>query len=205
MPLRDEGDEASTAAGAQGTAHPAAAAWRLPPEEVERRARAIDWLVLDVDGVLTTGLVSYLSQGGEMLTFDIQDGHGIKLAQRAGIKVAVLSGRGSGALRTRAEELELDAVVIGRSDKGPAFAELCARHDIEPSRVAAAGDDLQDLPLLLACGLSFAPADAVAEVRESVDCVLSRCGGRRAVREMVELLLKARGAWEEIVASFRGR
>jgi len=181
------------------------AEWRLPAEEVARRARAIEWLLLDVDGVLTTGLVSYLSQGGEMLTFDIQDGHGIKLAQRSGIKVGVLSGRGSGALRTRAEDLELDAVVIGRSDKGPAFAEFCARHDVEPSQVAAAGDDLQDLPLLLACGLSFAPADAVAEVRESVDCVLSRGGGRRAVREMVEQLLKARGAWEEIVASFRQR
>ena len=189
--------------------HPYAAAsgatWRLAPEEVERRARAIDWLVLDVDGVLTTGLVSYLSQGGEMMTFDIHDGHAIKLAQRAGIKVAVLSGRGSGALGTRAEELDLDVVVIGRSDKGPAFAELCARQGIEPSQVAAAGDDLQDLPLLLACGLSFAPADAAPEVREAVDCLLSRDGGRRAVREMIELLLKARGAWEEIVASFRRR
>ena len=182
-----------------------AATWRLPADEIERRARAIEWLVLDVDGVLTTGLVSYLSQGGEMLTFDIQDGHGIKLAQRSGIKVAVLSGRGSGSLRTRAEDLALDAVMIGRSDKGPAFAELCERHGIEPSQVASAGDDLQDLPLLLASGLSFAPADAVAEVRESVDCVLSRGGGRRAVREMVELLLQARGAWEEIVASFRRR
>ena len=178
---------------------------RLEPAELERRARAIEWVVLDVDGVLTTGLVSYLSQGGEMLTFDIQDGHGIKLAQRAGIKVGVLSGRGSGALRTRAEELELDAVMIGRHDKGPAFAELCARHDIDPAHVAAAGDDLQDLPLLLACGLSFAPADAVPEVREAVDCVLSRAGGRRAVRELVEMLLKARGAWEGIVASFRDR
>jgi 3-deoxy-D-manno-octulosonate 8-phosphate phosphatase (KDO 8-P phosphatase) len=189
--------------------HPPAASsgatWRLPPEEVERRARAIDWLVLDVDGVLTTGLVSYLSQGGEMMTFDIHDGHGIKLAQRAGIKVAVLSGRGSGALRMRAEELDLDVVVIGRSDKGPAFAELCAQQGIEPSQVAAAGDDLQDLPLLLACGLSFAPADAAPEVRAAVDCVLSRDGGRRAVREMIELLLEARGAWEEIVASFRRR
>ena len=178
---------------------------RLDAAELQRRARTIEWLVLDVDGVLTTGLVSYLSQGGEMLTFDIQDGHGIKLAQRAGLKVAVLSGRGSGALRTRAEDLALDAVMIGRNDKGRAFAELCARHEVEPSRVAAVGDDLQDLPLLLACGLSFCPADAVPEVRETVDCVLSRDGGRRAVREMIELLLKARGAWEGIVASFRQR
>jgi 3-deoxy-D-manno-octulosonate 8-phosphate phosphatase (KDO 8-P phosphatase) len=177
---------------------------RLAAEEFARRARAVEWLVLDVDGVLTTGLVSYLSEGGEMLSFDIKDGHGIKLLQQAGIKVAVLSGRSSGSLRTRAEDLDLDAVVIGRSDKGAAFRELCARHGVEPSQVAAAGDDLQDLPLLLACGLSFAPADAVAEVREAVDCVLSRDGGRRAVRELAELLLAARGAWDAVVASFRG-
>ena len=202
MPLDDHGGaEADRTSG--DAAGAATRLCRLAPDELERRARAIDWLVLDVDGVLTTGLVSYLSQGGEMLTFDIQDGQGIKLAQRAGIKVGVLSGRGSGASRLRAEDLELDAVVLGRSDKGRAFAELCARHDIDPSRVAAAGDDLQDLPLLLGCGLSFAPADAVSEVREAVDCVLSRAGGRRAVRELIELLLKARGAWEEIVASFR--
>ncbi len=189
---------------APSSSEPAAPAWRLATEEVERRARALEWLVLDVDGVLTTGLVSYLSQGGEMLSFDIQDGHGIKLAQRAGLKVAVLSGRNSGALRTRADDLDLDAVVIGRNDKGPAFAQFCARHGVPPARVAAVGDDLQDLPLLLACGLSFAPADAVPEVRAAADCVLSRDGGRRAVRQTVELLLKARGDWDGIVASFRG-
>jgi len=195
--------EAGAAPGDREASPAPAPRCRLAPAELQRRARAVEWVVLDVDGVLTTGLVSYLSQGGEMLTFDIQDGHGIKLAQRAGIKVAVLSGRGSGALRTRAEELDLDAVMIGRHDKGPAFAELCARHGVDPAHVAAAGDDLQDLPLLGACGLSFAPADAVPEVLAAVDCVLTRAGGRRAVRELVEMLLKARGAWEGIVASFR--
>jgi len=203
VPLGDDDRGGATRPSGDASEATPTARCRLAGDEFERRARAIDWLVLDVDGVLTTGLVSYLSQGGEMLTFDIQDGQGIKLAQRAGIQVGVLSGRGSGASRLRAEDLELDAVVLGRGDKGRAFAELCARHHIDPSRVAAAGDDLQDLPLLLACGLSFAPADAVSEVREAVDCVLSRAGGRRAVRELIELLLKARGAWEEIVASFR--
>jgi 3-deoxy-D-manno-octulosonate 8-phosphate phosphatase (KDO 8-P phosphatase) len=183
-------------------AQPPRANCRLGADELVKRARSVEWLLLDVDGVLTSGQVSYLSQGGEMLSFDIKDGMGIKLAQRAGIKVGVLSGRGSGALRTRAEDLELDAVIIGRSDKGTAFAQFCARHEVAPEHVAAAGDDLQDLPLLLACGLSFAPADAVAEVRAAVDCVLLRDGGRRAVREMVELLLEARGEWDGIVAAF---
>jgi 3-deoxy-D-manno-octulosonate 8-phosphate phosphatase (KDO 8-P phosphatase) len=178
---------------------------RLAAAELELRAQGLEWLVLDVDGVLTDGRIAYLSEGGEMLAFDVQDGHGIKLAQRAGLKVAVISGRGSGALRTRAEDLDLDALVIGRSDKGPAFAEFCARHGVAPAHVAAVGDDLQDLPLLAAAGLSFATADAVAEVRAAVHCVLSRDGGRRAVREMIELVLGARGAWDGIVASFRGR
>ena len=99
--------------------------------------------------------------------------------------------------------LGVDVLVLNRTDKGTAFRELCAARGIDPQRTAAVGDDLQDLPLLLACGLSFAVADAVREVREMVDHVLSREGGRRAVREMVELLLDARGAWQEIVASFR--
>jgi 3-deoxy-D-manno-octulosonate 8-phosphate phosphatase (KDO 8-P phosphatase) len=176
---------------------------RLTPEQFRQRASEVQWLVLDVDGVLTSGAVCYLSEGGEMLAFDIQDGHAIKLAQRAGIRIAILSGRGSGALRSRAEDLGVDTLVLNRSDKGVAFRELCAARDIDPRRVAAVGDDLQDLPLLLACGLSFAVADAVREVRDAVDHVLSRDGGRRAVREMVEMLLVARGAWDGIVAAFR--
>jgi len=112
---REEGDGASTEAGAPSSAA-GAVTWRLTAEEFARRARDIQWLVLDVDGVLTTGLVSYLSQGGEMLTFDIQDGHGIKLAQRSGIKVAVLSGRGSGSLRTRAcAASRIEALVWSRT------------------------------------------------------------------------------------------
>jgi 3-deoxy-D-manno-octulosonate 8-phosphate phosphatase (KDO 8-P phosphatase) len=176
---------------------------RVPADELRRRAAAADWLVLDVDGVLTSGAVCYLSEGGEMLAFDIQDGHAIKLAQRAGIRIAILSGRGSGALRSRAEDLGVDVLMLNRSDKGRAFRELCAARGIDPRRVAAVGDDLQDLPLLLACGLSVAVADAAREVREAVDHVLARDGGRRAVRELVELLLEARGAWAGIVAAFR--
>jgi 3-deoxy-D-manno-octulosonate 8-phosphate phosphatase (KDO 8-P phosphatase) len=177
---------------------------RLDDAEVARRAARLRWIVLDVDGVLTDGRIAYLSAGGEMLSFDVQDGQGIKLAQRAGLKVGVITGRNSGALRARASDLDLDAVVTGRSDKAAAFAELCSQQRIEPHQAAAAGDDLQDLPLLLAAGLSVAPADAAGEVRSAVHCVLGRDGGRRAVREMIELLLAARGEWDGIVASFGG-
>jgi 3-deoxy-D-manno-octulosonate 8-phosphate phosphatase (KDO 8-P phosphatase) len=184
---------------------------RLPTAELGRRARALEWLVLDVDGVLTTGAIAYHAGNGsqvgeETIALDIHDTHAIELARHAGLKVAVLTGRDNPALAAATRgELHLDLCMRGRADKGPAFAELCAQQGIDAQRVAAIGDDLQDLPVLLACGLSFAPADAATEVREVVSCVLTRDGGRRCVREMVELLLEARGAWQGIVASHAPR
>ena len=152
---------------------------------------------------MTPGTLSYSSSGDETLHFDIKDGHGIALARRAGLGVAVLSGRSSAALERRARELGIDTVVVGRDDKGAAFDEILAEHSIEPDEVAAIGDDLQDLPLLSRSGLSFAPADAVAEVVASVSCPLTRNGGHGAVREMIEIILRAQDLWDGLVADFR--
>jgi len=174
----------------------------LSEEEFARRARALEWLLFDVDGVLTDGLLTYGAGGEELKVFHVRDGLALKLAQRAGLKVGILSGRSSAALSTRARELALDAVVLDRADKGAAFAELLAEHRIDPERVAYAGDDLLDLPVLARCGLSFAPADAVAEVRARVHRVLEREGGNEAVREMIEAVLRARGDWERLVAGW---
>ncbi|HVS03927.1 MAG TPA: HAD hydrolase family protein [Thermoanaerobaculia bacterium] len=175
----------------------------MSPEELTRRARRVQWLLLDVDGVLTDGRLHYRGDGEELLSFDIKDGHGVKLARQTGLAVAVLSGRASGAAERRARDLGVDDLVLGRNDKGPAFAELLARHQLAAEAVAAIGDDLQDLPILLRCGLSFAPADAVAEVRGAVHHVLASPAGRGAVREMVETLLRARGAWDDLLADLR--
>jgi 3-deoxy-D-manno-octulosonate 8-phosphate phosphatase (KDO 8-P phosphatase) len=177
----------------------------LSAEELGRRARELDWLLLDVDGVLTPGGLLYSAGGEELLRFDIKDGLAIKLARQAGLKVGLLSGRRNPAVRRRAAELEIDSVVLGRSDKAAAFAELLAAWKVDGRRVAAAGDDLHDLPMLERAGLSFAPADAAGEVRAMVDHVLANRGGHGAVREMVELILAARGTWEGLVAQFRGR
>jgi 3-deoxy-D-manno-octulosonate 8-phosphate phosphatase (KDO 8-P phosphatase) len=174
----------------------------LADGELSERARALQWLLFDVDGVFTDGHLLYGPEGERYKAFDVRDGLGLKLAQKAGLKVGILSGRISEALRYRAGELGIDALVMDRSDKKPAFDELLATWKIGPDRIAYMGDDLLDLPVLLRCGLSFAPADAVAEVRERVHKVLLRPGGRGAVREMCELVLRARGEWDHLIAPY---
>ena len=174
----------------------------LTEEELARRAREIDWVLLDVDGVLTDGGLYYDRRGHALLKFDVRDGLAIKLAQRSGIKTGILSGRNPRALKRRAAELDLDAYMAGCADKAAEFARFLERESTEPKRVAYAGDDLQDLQVLGRCGLSFAPADAVAEVRDVVDSVLTRPGGAGAVREMVELILRARREWDRALEPF---
>lgn len=174
----------------------------LSPEVLARRAARLTWLLFDVDGVMTDGRLVYGARGEAWKSFEVRDGLGLKLAQRAGLKVGILSGRESPALAYRARELRVDALIMDRTDKGPAFRQFLEDHGVEPEEVGYLGDDLVDLPVLTRCGLSFAPLDAVAEVRERVDCVLTLCGGRGVAREMVEVVLRARGDWERVVAPF---
>ena len=173
----------------------------LPEEAFAARARAIEWILLDVDGVLTDGRLIFGPAGEQWKVFDVRDGAGIKIAQRSGIKVGILSGRKNDALRVRAEELGLDAVLMGRPEKRAAFADFLSQVETSPDKVAYIGDDLLDLPVIVRCGLSFAPADAACDVRERVHRVLQHRGGRGAVRELCELLVRARGGWEPLVAS----
>lgn len=133
----------------------------------------------------------------------MKDGLGVKLLQRDGLRVGLLSGRRSPPLEERARELGLDAVMLGRGDKGASFDAFLEEHGAHPESVAYVGDDLPDLPVLRRAGLAFAPADAVAEVRElSGVLVLDRAGGRGAVRELAERLLRARGRWAALVSEF---
>jgi 3-deoxy-D-manno-octulosonate 8-phosphate phosphatase (KDO 8-P phosphatase) len=172
--------------------------------DLDRKARELDWLVLDVDGVLTDGRLHY-SAGGELYkSFHVRDGLAVKLARRAGLKVAILSARDTEIVSARAREIGIDEIVQGREDKGAAFAELLARRGVAAARAAYCGDDLPDLPALAAAGLSVAPADAVAEVLAAVDFVTAARGGRGAVRELVERLLAARRAWAPILRALAG-
>jgi 3-deoxy-D-manno-octulosonate 8-phosphate phosphatase (KDO 8-P phosphatase) len=171
--------------------------------ELDRKARRLGWLLLDVDGVLTDGRLHYGPSGEALKVFHVRDGFAVKLAQRAGLAVGIVSGRDSAIVAERSRELGIEEVVQGRNDKGAALRELLARRGLEPSQVAYIGDDLPDLPALALAGFSAAPADAVAEVRAAVDFVTEAAGGAGAVRELVERLLVARRAWDAVLASFR--
>lgn len=175
---------------------------RIPSAEFSRRALEIEWLLLDVDGVLTDGGIYYDRRGHGILRFNVQDGLGLRLAQKAGLKTGLLSGRGSRALSHRAKELDFDFVVMGSNNKEADFERFLEQHGVIPKQVAYAGDDLSDLRLLGRCGLSFAPANAVSEVRTVAHRVLQKAGGHGAVRELVEALLQARGDWEEQLGPF---
>lgn len=174
----------------------------IDDQEFARRARRLEWLLFDVDGVLTDGSLYYTREGERLKRFHVRDGLALRLAQRAGLKVGLFSGRSSPALEARAAELGLDEVILGSHDKASDFERFLARRETTPERVAYAGDDLIDLAVLGRAGLSFAPADAAPEVRAAVGTVLAAAGGRGAAREMVEAILKARGDWDGIVARY---
>ncbi|MEQ9395042.1 KdsC family phosphatase [Haliea sp.] len=165
-------------------------------------ARGIRLLALDVDGVLSDGRVIYASDGSELKAFNIKDGLGIKLLQRAGITIAIITGRKSGVVGRRAAELGIFHLVEGREDKLTALNELCASLDLDLAQCAYMGDDLPDLGAIRAAGLGLTVADAVAEVRAAADWCSTANGGAGAVREACEWLLQLRGEWLAIVAEF---
>ena len=171
-------------------------------DRLTRRAGQLEWLLCDVDGVLTDGRIYLDGQGEPFKAFHVRDGLGIKMARGAGLKVGLLSARSSAPLKRRAAQLELDAVMTGREDKAEAFDEFLTAHGTSASRVAYIGDDLNDLAVLARCGLSLAPSDAAGELHDVVDVVLATPGGRGAVREAVELILRARGDWENALSVF---
>jgi len=173
------------------------------PAAVIRRAKAVKLLVMDVDGILTDGRVFCTAGGGTQVAFDIQDGHGIKLALRAGLRLAIITGRESEVVTQRARELGIAELHQQALDKLVVFQELVARHRLTPSQVACMGDDLLDLPLLLRAGLAITVPGAVDEVRAAAHYVTRRPGGRGAVRETIELLLKAQGHWAAVMERYR--
>ena len=170
------------------------------PREVWQQAQAIRLLLLDVDGVLTDGSLYFDAKGETLKVFHVLDGHCIKMAQRAGIEVAFLSGRRSDAAFHRAKELGITRFYEGLRDKVAVFEELLEALRLSPREVTAVGDELVDLPLFARVGLAVAVADAPPEVRASAHWVTSLPGGRGAVREVCDLLLKAQGKWPEVAS-----
>jgi 3-deoxy-D-manno-octulosonate 8-phosphate phosphatase (KDO 8-P phosphatase) len=170
---------------------------------LDERVRRVTLLVLDVDGVLTDGGITYTDAGDEVKRFHVRDGAGLKVWRAAGHRAAVISGRRSKAVERRMAELGVTPVLLGRDDKRAALAELLAATEATADQCCAVGDDLPDLPVLRACGVAVAVADACPEVRAAADRVTMVGGGMGAVREAVEWLLKGQGVWDAVVAGHK--
>ncbi len=166
------------------------------------RWAAIKLLAIDVDGVLTDGGLTFDGEGRLSQTFHVRDGFALVAAKRAGLKIAWISGRDSEPARRRFDELGLDFCLLKCADKFAALRDLQAQLNIMPGECCFIGDDLPDLPAFAACGVDVAVRDAVADVIERCDYVTNAYGGRGAVREVIELILRAQGQWEKILAQF---
>jgi 3-deoxy-D-manno-octulosonate 8-phosphate phosphatase (KDO 8-P phosphatase) len=166
------------------------------------KARAIKLLILDVDGVLTDGKIVYADRGEELKCFNVKDGHGIKLLLRAGIEVALVTGRKSAAVEHRAQDLGIRLVFQKALNKIEAYEEIRATQKLRDEELCVMGDDLPDLPILRKCGFSVAVPDSVDEVKREVDYVTNKEAGKGAVREVCEIILKAQGLWERVTARY---
>lgn len=159
-------------------------------------------LVFDVDGVLTDGTIVVHGDGSESKTFNIKDGAAIVWAQRAGLAVALLSARSADATAVRAAQLGISTIVQGSANKIVGFEQILAGAELTDEQVGYMGDDLQDLPVLRRAGFSAAPADAPPEVRAAVQWVSASGGGRGAVRECIEHVLRAQSRWRTAIADY---
>jgi 3-deoxy-D-manno-octulosonate 8-phosphate phosphatase (KDO 8-P phosphatase) len=171
-------------------------------KEIIARARKIRLLVLDCDGVLTDGRIIMLPGGDETKAFDVKDGHAMVMAEKAGLRVAIISGRKSSVVRARAKELRVAHLHEMAWVKTEPYEQMLAEEGLTDEEVCYVGDDVVDIPLLRRAGLAVAVADAVEEVKRHSHLITVRAGGRGAVREVIELLLRAQGRWEEALACY---
>ncbi len=163
---------------------------------------AIRFLVLDVDGVLTDGSIGYDSEGRETKVFNVKDGAGLKYWTRAGHRAGIITGRSSPMVLRRARELDIELVEMDAKDKLPSYRRMLAAAGLAEAETAVIGDDLPDLPLIVRAGLGVAVADAVQEVRDGADLTTMKEGGRGAVREVIEFILRAQNRWDGIMRRY---
>lgn len=174
---------------------------------LKKRAAQIKVLLMDVDGTMTDGSVMLLSQPDgtalEIKSFDAHDGQGLTLAHTAGIRTGCITGRESPALARRANEMKMEFVYMKQPVKIPAYEEIVRKAGVPESTVAYVGDDLPDIPVMRRVGLAIAVADAVPEVKAAAHFITKSVAGRGAIRDAVELLLKSKGIWEEMIDKAR--
>ncbi len=169
---------------------------------LRERLAAIELMVFDVDGVLIQGEIIYTDQGVEAKAFDAKDGLGLRVASSAGLGLAIMTGRSSRVVERRARDLLILNVLQRVGDKAAALRELAEKKGVALERVAFMGDDFNDREAMRLAGVSIAPADATAEIREQADLVTDAPGGKGAARQAVEAVLQAQGRWEEAVEKY---
>ncbi len=172
------------------------------PDSIEENLKKIRLIIFDVDGVLTDGGIIFGSGGLEIKSFNVRDGHGIKIAKRCGLDIALVTGRTSEVVHRRAQDLGIEKVYQGVWDKKPVLAQLLTELNLTADQVAVMGDDIVDIPLLRRAGVGFTVPEAPEEVRLEADYVTRYPGGKGAAREIVEIILKAQDKWEAALARY---
>jgi len=170
--------------------------------EIEKKMRKVKLLLLDVDGVLTNGTITYNAKGKEIKSFSVKDGLGLRLLMDAGIQVGIITGRSSEALAARCKDLGIDLLFDGIKDKVKALETILKQTGIEASQTAFAGDDLPDICVMKRVGLAITVSDASPDVMGFAHIITSKKGGKGAIREVCENILKAKGRWDNILMGF---
>lgn len=170
--------------------------------DVAKKAKKIKLIILDVDGVLTDGRISFNSKNEEFKSFDVKDGHGIKLAQRSGIKFAIITGRWSPIVERRGRELEISEIHQNATDKLKVFDGVLKKFGLKNEEVAYIGDDVVDIPILKRVGLAATVADAFVYVKKEAHYITKLKGGRGAVREFIDFILKKQNRWNDLTRRY---
>lgn len=176
--------------------------FKIQSSNLKDKAKKIKLLILDVDGVMTDGSIILDNMGNEIKAFHVRDGHGIKIAKSAGLEIAIITGRESKVVERRAIELGIDEVHQMVRDKVETYEKIIRKHRLKDEEVAFIGDDINDYPLLRRVGLSITVADADGHIRKAVDRVTKKGGGKGAVRETIEMILKAQGKWKDVAGIY---
>lgn len=174
----------------------------LAAPDLEARAKRIKLLLLDVDGVLTDGRLYFSNQGDEFKTFSTLDGHGLKMLQKSGVKVGIITGRTSNLVAKRASDLGIKILIQGREDKWDALQEILAEHPCELDDIAFMGDDWPDLSVMCRVGLALAPANSHFTVTERAHWQSRARGGEGAVREACDMLMQARNCFDQLLKNY---
>lgn len=171
-------------------------------QKIIERAKKIKAFIVDIDGVMTDGRIIYSIYGDELKFFDVQDGLGISLLARAGIKTFIITAKRSRIVKMRARDMRVEKAYQGHHEKLNPFMDILKRYKVLPEEVCFVGDDLIDIPVLKRVGLAVAVPNAVDEVKTQSHLITRREGGRGAVREICDMILKAQGKWEQATGKY---